>query len=129
MKIMLIVGARPNFMKISAIIDALKQYNQAHSRPIVYQLVHTGQHYDQQMSQAFFKDLGMPKPDVDLGVGSGTHAQQTAEIMKRIEPVLIESRPDVLLVVGDVNSTIGCTLVASKTCIRGLVDPGAVYGL
>ena len=114
MTVMLVAGARPNFMKISAIIDAVKVYNQSHARSIAYQLVHTGQHYEQKMSHAFFQDLGMPKPDVDLGVGSGSHAQQTAEIMKRIEPVLLEVQPDVLLVVGDVNSTLGCALVASK---------------
>ncbi len=114
MKAMLIAGARPNFMKISAIIDALKAYNQSHSSLFTYELVHTGQHYDQKMSRAFFQDLGMPKPDVDLGVGSGSHAQQTSEIMRRIESVILDSAPDVVLVVGDVNSTIGCALVASK---------------
>jgi len=77
-------------------------------------LVHTGQHYDEKMSDAFFNDLGLPRPDVDLEVGSGSHAAQTAEIMKRFEPVLLRERPDVVLVVGDVNSTIGCSLVASK---------------
>ncbi len=112
--ILLVAGARPNFMKISAIIDALKDYNNTHSLPIGYQLVHTGQHYDQQMSQSFFQDLGMPKPNVDLEVGSGSHAQQTAEIMRRIEPVLLKIQPNVVLVVGDVNSTIACALVASK---------------
>ncbi len=114
LSVMLIAGARPNFMKISAIIDALKAFNRSHSRPITYQLVHTGQHYDHQMSQSFFKDLGMPKPHVDLGVGSGSHAQQTAEIMRRIEPVLLKKQPQIVLVVGDVNSTIACALVASK---------------
>jgi UDP-N-acetylglucosamine 2-epimerase (non-hydrolysing) len=111
---MLVAGARPNFMKISAIIDALKDYNRSLSSPIIFQLVHTGQHYDQQMSQSFFQDLGMPKPDVDLDVGSGSHAQQTAEIMRRIEPVMLKMQPNVVLVVGDVNSTIACALVASK---------------
>jgi UDP-N-acetylglucosamine 2-epimerase (non-hydrolysing) len=114
MKLMLVAGARPNFMKISAIIDALKDHNRSHSYPIAFQLVHTGQHYDQQMSQSFFQDLGMPKPDVDLEVGSGSHAQQTAEIMRRIEPVILKIQPNVVLVVGDVNSTIACALVASK---------------
>ena len=113
-RIDLIAGARPNFMKIAPIIDALKDYNRSHSRPIAFQLVHTGQHYDQQMSQSFFRDLGMPKPDVDLEVGSGSHAQQTAEIMRRIEPVMLKTQPNVVLVVGDVNSTIACALVASK---------------
>ena len=114
LSLMLVAGARPNFMKIAAIIDALKAYNQSHAHPITYQLVHTGQHYDHQMSQSFFHDLGMPKPDVDLEVGSGSHAQQTAEIMRRIEPVLMKKQPHVVLVVGDVNSTIACALVASK---------------
>ncbi|MDH5564484.1 MAG: UDP-N-acetylglucosamine 2-epimerase (non-hydrolyzing) [Nitrospirota bacterium] len=114
LSVMLVAGARPNFMKISAIIDALKEFNRSNSRPIDFQLVHTGQHYDQHMSQSFFQDLGMPKPDVDLEVGSGSHAQQTAEIMRRIEPVLLKTQPNVVLVVGDVNSTIACALVASK---------------
>ncbi len=125
LSVMLVAGARPNFMKISAIIDALKDFNRSHSRPIAFQLVHTGQHYDQQMSQSFFQDLGMPKPDVDLEVGSGSHAQQTAEIMRRIEPVMLKMQPHVVLVVGDVNSTIACALVASKIVypqsnVRGL---------
>ena len=114
LSVMLVAGARPNFMKISAIIDALKEFNRSHSRPIAFQLVHTGQHYDQRMSQSFFQDLGMPKPDVDLEVGSGSHAQQTAEIVRRIEPVMLKMQPKVVLVVGDVNSTIACALVASK---------------
>ena len=112
--VMLIAGARPNFMKISAIVDALRDYNRTHSRPLTYQLVHTGQHYDQQMSKSFFQDLGMPKPDINLEVGSGSHADQTAEIMRRIETVILRARPKVLLVVGDVNSTIACALVAAK---------------
>jgi len=103
----------------------LKDFNRSHARPIAFQLVHTGQHYDQQMSQSFFQDLGMPKPDVDLEVGSGSHAQQTAEIMRRIEPVMLKMQPNVVLVVGDVNSTIACALVASKIAypqsnVRGL---------
>ena len=114
MSVMLVAGARPNFMKISSIIDALNDFNRSHSRPIAFQLVHTGQHYDQHMSQSFFQDLGMPKPDVDLEVGSGSHAEQTAEIMRRIEPVMLKTQPNVVLVVGDVNSTIACALVASK---------------
>ena len=114
MKIMLIAGARPNFMKIASIIDAIDVHNQHANHPIDYLLVHTGQHYDGQMSQAFFEDLALPQPDVDLEVGSSSHAVQTAEIMKRFEPVLIREQPHVVIVVGDVNSTIACSLVASK---------------
>ncbi|WP_447968784.1 non-hydrolyzing UDP-N-acetylglucosamine 2-epimerase [Nitrospira sp. M1] len=114
MKIVLVAGARPNFMKVSAIIDAIHAHNASGSRRIEYRLVHTGQHYDAQMSQAFFTDLGIPKPDVDMGVGSSSHAQQTGEIIKRFESVVLDERPDVVLVVGDVNSTIACSLVASK---------------
>jgi UDP-N-acetylglucosamine 2-epimerase (non-hydrolysing) len=114
MKVLLVAGARPNFMKIASIIDAIQAHNQSAARPIDYVLVHTGQHYDERMSQAFFRDLGIPKPHFDLEVGSSSHAVQTAEIMKRFEPVLLEQEPDVVLVVGDVNSTLACSLVASK---------------
>lgn len=113
-KIMLIAGARPNFMKIASIIDAIETHNRSARPEIRHFLVHTGQHYDERMSHAFFRDLALPPPDVDLEVGSSSHAAQTAEIMKRFEPVLLEQRPDVVLVVGDVNSTIACSLVASK---------------
>lgn len=115
MKIMSIAGARPNFMKLAAIARAIDEYNAAKpSTPILHIIVHTGQHYDEKMSQGFFNDLGIPKPDINLEVGSGSHAVQTAEIMKRFEPVLLTEKPDALLVVGDVNSTIACTLVAAK---------------
>lgn len=114
---MSIAGARPNFMKLAAIARAVAEYNSSNApegRTIIHRIVHTGQHYDQKMSEGFFDDLGIPKPDINLEVGSGSHAVQTAEIMKRFEPVLLEEQPDVLLVVGDVNSTIACTLVAAK---------------
>lgn len=112
---MLVAGARPNFMKIASISDAVKAYNVSELKPRIHQvIVHTGQHYDEMMSNTFFRDLGIPKPDVDLEVGSGSHAQQTAEIMKRFESVLLAELPDVVLVVGDVNSTIACSLVAAK---------------
>ncbi len=112
---MLVAGARPNFMKVASIMDAISAFNSSQSQPFFNPiLVHTGQHYDEQMSKSFFKDLGMPAPDVDLEVGSGSHAHQTAEIMKRFEPVLLKELPDVLVVVGDVNSTIACSLVAAK---------------
>lgn len=106
--ILCVVGARPNFMKIGPVIAALN------AKGIHAPLIHTGQHYDEAMNDRFFTDLGLPRPDVNLEVGSGTHAQQTAEIMRRFEPVLDEIRPDAVLVVGDVNSTIACALVAAK---------------
>lgn len=113
LKIVNIVGARPNFMKIAPLMAEYKKYPQIH--PL---LVHTGQHYDQKMSDLFFEQLGIPQPDVNLGVGSGSHAVQTAEIMKAIEPVLLQHKPDMMLVVGDVNSTIACGLVAVKLGIK-----------
>jgi UDP-N-acetylglucosamine 2-epimerase (non-hydrolysing) len=105
-----VAGARPNFVKIGPVVAALREFPQE----IETTLVHTGQHYDQAMSESFFQDLGIPSPDVHLNVGSGSHAQQTAEIMKRFEAVLLERRPDYVLVVGDVNSTIACALTAAK---------------
>lgn len=105
-----VVGARPNFMKIAPIMAALMK-NPRSFRPF---LVHTGQHYDAAMKDAFFHQLGIPEPDIDLEVGSGTHAVQTAQIMLRFEPVLDEVKPAAVLVVGDVNSTIACGLVAVK---------------
>jgi UDP-N-acetylglucosamine 2-epimerase (non-hydrolysing) len=117
MKIMLIAGARPNFMKIASIVDAIKLRNdfiRDSQFKIQYKLIHTGQHYDKLMSDVFFKDLGLPEPDIHLGVGSSSHAHQTAEIMRRFEPVLLEEEPDIVIVVGDVNSTVACSLVASK---------------
>jgi UDP-N-acetylglucosamine 2-epimerase (non-hydrolysing) len=109
MKIACIVGARPNFMKIAPILEAMKLYP-------VFQplLVHTGQHYDYEMSGVFFEDLNVPEPDVYLGVGSGSHATQTAKIMVKFEKVVLEHEPDMVLVVGDVNSTLACALVAAK---------------
>lgn len=107
---MLIVGARPNFMKVAPIIRALRQ----HPATFVLRLVHTGQHYDEAMSEIFFRQLGMPRPDVDLEVGSDSHARQTAAIMTAFEPAVVEWKPDMVLVVGDVNSTIACALVAVK---------------
>jgi UDP-N-acetylglucosamine 2-epimerase (non-hydrolysing) len=115
LKMMVVAGARPNFMKIASVINAIDSHNRSNGSPRIARiLVHTGQHYGEQMSSAFFRDLGIPQPDVDLEVGSASHAQQTAEIMKRFEEVLLKQRPDVLLVVGDVNSTLACSLVASK---------------
>src|SRR5580704_16506453 len=116
MKMMIVVGARPNFMKASPLIVATREHNRKSTPAECIQpvLVHTGQHYDQIMSDSFFADLNLPKPDVHLGVGSGSHAVQTAEIMRKFEEVLVRERPDVLVVVGDVNSTVACALVAAK---------------
>ena len=108
--VMCVVGARPNFMKMAPILRALA----AHRPPMSALLVHTGQHYDQGMSHQLFEDLGLPQPDLNLEVGSGSHAVQTAEVMRRFEPALDEHRPSCVLVVGDVNSTLACTLVAVK---------------
>ncbi len=107
-----VVGARPNFMKIGPVLTALKA--EGFRAP----LLHTGQHYDEAMNDRFFADLGLPRPDVNLEVGSGSHAQQTSEIMRRFEPVLLEYRPNAVLVVGDVNSTIACALVSAKLGIK-----------
>jgi UDP-N-acetylglucosamine 2-epimerase (non-hydrolysing) len=113
MKLLHVVGARPNFMKVAPVIRA------AAGRPGIEQvLVHTGQHYDHAMSDAFFRDLDLPSPDVNLGVGSGSHAAQTGKIMVEFEPVLDRRKPDWVLVYGDVNSTIACALVAAKKGIR-----------
>lgn len=117
-KIILVVGARPNFMKIAPIINAINKYNQSHNQPIHQILVHTGQHYDEKMSKLFFEDLEIPRPDINLDVGSASHAEQTAEIMKKFEKVCLNEKPTHVLVVGDVNSTIACALVASKMDIK-----------
>ncbi len=113
MKIINIVGARPNFMKIAPLMAAYKKYDDI--EPV---LVHTGQHYDEKMSDLFFRQLEIPEPDINLEIGSASHAVQTAEIMKAFEPVCLEHKPDVVLVVGDVNSTIACGLVAVKLGIK-----------
>ncbi|MEO7007985.1 MAG: UDP-N-acetylglucosamine 2-epimerase, partial [Caldimonas sp.] len=107
---MCVVGARPNFMKMAPILRALA----GHTPALPALLVHTGQHYDQGMSDRLFEDLQLPRPDINLEVGSGTHAVQTAEVMRRFEPALDEHRPSCVVVVGDVNSTLACTLVAVK---------------
>src|SRR6187401_1610594 len=104
MRIASVAGARPNFMKIAPIVAAFKR------RPESFEsvLVHTGQHYDEKLSQVFFDELGIPRPDINLSVGSGSHAQQTAAVMTAFEPVLTQESIDLVLVVGDVNSTIAC---------------------
>ena len=109
LRVVNVVGARPNFVKIASMMKAYEATDAI--EPI---LVHTGQHYDQALSDVFFRDLAIPAPDVNLGVGSASHAVQTAEIMKAFEAVVVERRPDAVLVVGDVNSTIACGLVAAK---------------
>jgi UDP-N-acetylglucosamine 2-epimerase (non-hydrolysing) len=123
MKIMSVVGARPNFMKAAPIIAAIRERNLVLAgaatgagapEALQHFLVHTGQHYDPLMSDSFFADLNLPRPDVHLGVGSGSHAGQTAEVMRKFEEVLVREKPDVLVVVGDVNSTLACALVAAK---------------
>jgi UDP-N-acetylglucosamine 2-epimerase (non-hydrolysing) len=125
MKIMIIVGARPNFMKAAPIVSAIRVHNAASiaeesgARTTDTILVHTGQHYDEIMSGAFFTDLSLPTPDIYLGVASGSHAAQTAEIMRKFEGVVLSEKPDAVIVVGDVNSTLGCALVASKIALDG----------
>src|SRR5688572_352548 len=114
LKVINVVGARPNFMKVAPIVEAMKRREQEFT-PLV---VHTGQHYDSAMSDAFFRDLEMPQPDVYLGVGSASHAAQTAAVMERFEPVLIKEKPDWVIVVGDVNSTLACALVCVKLGIK-----------
>ena len=122
-----IVGARPNFMKIAPLVKAIEEYNQTHSSHLDQVIVHTGQHYDENMSELFFNQLGLPKPDINLEVGSASQAVQTAEIMVRFEKVLLQYQPDAIIVVGDVNSTIACTLVASK--IQYPAQPNEPYKL
>ena len=115
-----IVGARPNFMKVAPVLKALTA-----RKNVVQTLIHTGQHYDVNMSDVFFQQLGIPVPDLNLAVGSGTHAKQTAEIMMRLEPVVLERQPDIVLVYGDVNSTVATALVCAKLGVRiGHVEAG-----
>lgn len=111
-KVMMVCGARPNFMKIAPVLKAMKRRT-----GLSHYLVHTGQHYDEKMSGSFFSDLGIPEPDVDLGVGSGSHAAQTARIMVEFETVCEREKPDLVVVVGDVNSTMACAIVAKKLWI------------
>jgi UDP-N-acetylglucosamine 2-epimerase (non-hydrolysing) len=113
LRVINVVGARPNFMKIAPVIDEMRSRNRI--EPV---LVHTGQHYDETMSDSFFEDLRIPRPDINLGVGSASHAEQTARIMMAFEQVLKDQRPDWVVVVGDVNSTMAATLVASKMLVR-----------
>ncbi|HEX8708082.1 MAG TPA: UDP-N-acetylglucosamine 2-epimerase (non-hydrolyzing) [Pyrinomonadaceae bacterium] len=114
LKVINVVGARPNFMKVAPVVEAMKRREREFA-PLV---VHTGQHYDAQMSDAFFRDLGLPRPDVYLGVGSGSHAVQTAAVLQSFEPVVLGEKPDWVLVVGDVNSTLACALCCAKLNIK-----------
>lgn len=113
-KIISVVGARPNFMKVAPLHKAFNRFNGT----VEHLICHTGQHYDEKMSKVFFNDLDLPKPDFYLGVGSGSHAEQTARVMIEFEKVLLQEKPDLVIVVGDVNSTIACSLVASKLHIK-----------
>src|SRR5437762_9049841 len=114
LKVINVAGTRPNFMKVAPIVAAMK-LRSAEFQPV---LVHTGQHYDAMMSDAFFRDLEMPEPDAHLEVGSGSHAAQTAAIMQAFEPVVGAEKPDWVIVVGDVNSTIACALVCAKLGVK-----------
>jgi UDP-N-acetylglucosamine 2-epimerase (non-hydrolysing) len=116
MKLILIAGARPNFMKIAPIIRAI--HSQKSGRELKYKLVHTGQHYDYNMSEEFFEDLEIPRPDYFLNAGGGSHSDQTAKIMVAFEMICLEEKPDVVLVVGDVNSTLACSIVAKKLQVK-----------
>jgi len=123
MRVLSVVGARPNFMKLAPVDRELVK------RGVEHVIVHTGQHYDHGMSTAFFEQLWIPAPDFHLGVGSGSHARQTADVMQRLEPILVELRPDLLLVYGDVNSTLAAALVAAKLGVRvGHVEAGLRSG-
>src|SRR4051812_27292578 len=112
MKLLHVVGARPNFPKLAPV------YRAGRAAGLAQFVVHTGQHYDDALSDGFFRDLGIPPPDVNLAVGSDSHAIQTARIMERIEPVLAERRPDWVVVYGDVNFTMAAAIVASKLGLR-----------
>lgn len=116
LKLLHVVGTRPNFMKISAIIAAVDRWNATSTEDLAFEqtLVHTGQHYDEKMSRIFFEDLGLPQPNHYLGVGSGSHAEQTANAMRGLEAAILTERPDLVVTAGDVNSTLAAALVASK---------------
>lgn len=118
MKIISVVGARPNFMKIAPFIHAIHEHNSTHQNTIEHLLVHTGQHYDDRMSKSFFKDLNIPEADINLNVGSGTHAEQVGQTMIAFESVVKETKPDWIVVVGDVNATLACSVVAKKEWVK-----------
>ena len=118
MKIISVVGARPNFMKIAPFIKVISKYNKLEEEKIEHMLVHTGQHYDDRMSKAFFTALEIPDADINLGIGSGSHAEQVGNTMIAFEKVLIEEKPDWVIVLGDVNATLACSVAAKKLHIR-----------
>jgi len=118
MKVISVVGARPNFMKIAPFIRAVEEYNRIHNNYINHLLVHTGQHYDIRMSEAFFRDLDIPEPDINLEIGSGSHAEQLGNTMIEFEKVLLREKPDWVVVVGDVNATLSCSVVAKRLNIK-----------
>lgn len=118
MKIISVVGARPNFMKIAPFVGVIEEYNRLNSSPISHILVHTGQHYDDRMSRLFFEELDIPEADINLGIGSGTHAEQVGYTMIEFEKVLLHEKPDWVIVVGDVNATLACSVTAKKLCIK-----------
>ena len=118
MKILSVVGARPNFMKIAPFIRSIDKYNLEHGKIIEHILVHTGQHYDVRMSEAFFAELNLPDPDINLEIGSGSHAEQLGLTMIAFEKVLIEESPDWVVVVGDVNATLACSVIAKRHNIK-----------
>lgn len=120
-KIISVVGARPNFMKMAPLHKELLK----HKAKVIHKIVHTGQHYDKQLSDIFFKQLGLPKPHINLGVGSGSHAEQTAETMVKFEQVVLKEKPDLVLVYGDVNSTLAASIVCAKILQNGKPVPVA----
>jgi UDP-N-acetylglucosamine 2-epimerase (non-hydrolysing) len=120
-KIISVVGARPNFMKLAPVERELRKYKSL----IIHKIVHTGQHYDYTLSRIFFRDLDLPKPDIYLGAGSGTHAGQTAKIMEEFEKVILKETPDLVIVFGDVNSTLACSIVCSKIHYKSRTVPVA----
>lgn len=119
MKIISVVGARPNFIKIAPFISAIEKYNKDNqSSKVFHILVHTGQHYDDRMSKAFFESLNIPEPDINLGIGSGSHAEQVGNTMIAFEKILLREKPDWVVVVGDVNATLACSVTAKKLNIK-----------
>ena len=118
MKIISVVGARPNFIKVSPLINQIKLYNKESKEQISHILVHTGQHYDDKMSHVFFNILQIPRPQINLNIGSGTHAEQVGKTMISFEKILQEEKPDWVIVFGDVNATIACSIAAKKLHIK-----------
>lgn len=118
MKIISVVGVRPNFMKIAPFIEEVNAYNHQATQPVQHILVHTGQHYDDRMSKAFFEALNIPEADINLGIGSGSHAEQVGNTMIAFEKVLLKEKPDWIIVLGDVNATLACSVATKKLYIK-----------